>query len=166
MYTLILFETAPGWMGVVGSEKGLKKVILPQKSRDLVLSQADYDFVLSRDFSSTCLGDLPASLIRYMDGEKAEFPDRIDWNGFTAFQKNVWERARRIPYGESSSYSRLADEIGCASGARAVGNALGRNPVPIIVPCHRVLRKDGALGGFSAGLDMKKHLLRLEGLLN
>jgi methylated-DNA-[protein]-cysteine S-methyltransferase len=76
----------------------------------------------------------------------------------------VWEKARLIPYGETRSYMWLARQIGKPQAARAVGQALGRNPLPVIVPCHRVIASDGSPGGFTGGLHRKKMLLKLEGL--
>lgn len=79
------------------------------------------------------------------------------------FSRRVWQAIFAVPYGQTVSYQRLAADSG-VSGARAVGNAVGRNPVPILVPCHRVLRKNGQLGGFSGGVQTKRLLLRLEGI--
>lgn len=81
----------------------------------------------------------------------------------TPFQLRVWQALRDIPYGETWSYARLAAHIGRPGACRAVGNANGRNPLPIIIPCHRVIRTGGELGGYSAGLDIKRFLLALEG---
>ena len=80
------------------------------------------------------------------------------------FQREVWEATRLIAYGEARSYQWVAGQIKKPKATRAVGQALGSNPLPIIVPCHRVLASDGKLGGFTGGLDMKKNLLHLEGL--
>ena len=79
----------------------------------------------------------------------------------TAFQRAVWQELRKIPYGETESYGAVADRLG--SSARAVGSAVGRNPLSIIIPCHRVLAADGGLTGYAGGLENKKKLLRLEG---
>ncbi len=80
----------------------------------------------------------------------------------TEFQRKVWEKVGEIPYGELKSYKWIAGEIGNPNGVRAVGNAVGKNPVPPIIPCHRVIRSDGKLGGFSSGIALKKWLLKLE----
>ncbi len=81
----------------------------------------------------------------------------------TPFQLSVWNSLLRIPWGETRSYSYIAKEIGKINTSRAVGNACGKNPIPIIIPCHRVVTKEGKLGGFSSGTDKKKWLLSLEG---
>jgi len=90
------------------------------------------------------------------------FPDRLDLSGATPFQRMVWEATRLIPYGETRSYAWVAGQVNKPGAARAVGQALGRNPLPIIIPCHRVIRGDGSLGGFSNGLEVKERLLHLE----
>lgn len=86
----------------------------------------------------------------------------LDLRKGTLFQQEVWAALRRIPFGETRSYGAIAREIGRPGAARAVGHACGRNPVPLFVPCHRVVQKGGALGGFSGGLAVKEALLGLE----
>jgi O-6-methylguanine DNA methyltransferase len=78
------------------------------------------------------------------------------------FQKKVWQEVLKIPYGQTQSYQQIATQIGLPKGARAVGTAIGKNPVCLLVPCHRVISADGSLGGFSGGLEIKKKLLQLE----
>lgn len=82
----------------------------------------------------------------------------------SALEKAVWEALTRIPRGQTRSYSEVAAMAGYPRAVRAVASAIGRNPFPVIVPCHRVIRKDGSLGGFALGLDMKKQLLKEEGV--
>ena len=82
----------------------------------------------------------------------------------TPFQKAVWQALREIPYGKTLSYGALAAHLGCPGAARAVGNAVGQNPILILTPCHRIIRADGSLGGFSAGLAAKHVLHRIEGV--
>ena len=82
----------------------------------------------------------------------------------TAFQREVWKILQKIPYGMTRTYGEIAEEISPGMSAQAVGNAVGRNPLPIIVPCHRVLGKDGRLTGYRGGLEMKKYLLKTEGI--
>ena len=96
--------------------------------------------------------------------KRVEFRMTCDLTAATPFQRQVWLKAREIPYGESRSYSWIASEIGNPRACRAVGQALGQNPLPIVIPCHRVLSAHGAVGGFSGGLDIKRRLLRLEGI--
>ncbi|MFG2024802.1 methylated-DNA--[protein]-cysteine S-methyltransferase [Streptomyces sp. NPDC048825] len=109
----------------------------------------------------TPFGETTDQLKAYFAGELKEFdlPLRLDG---TPFQRTVWEQLRRIPYGETRSYGELADALGNAKASRAVGLANGRNPVGIIVPCHRVVGANGSLTGYGGGLDRKKRLLDFE----
>lgn len=98
----------------------------------------------------------------YFEGRPTEFSVPVDLSG-SDFDITVWQAIRSIPWGRSLSYSALALRAGAPGAARAVGGACGRNPVPIIVPCHRVLAASGALGGYTGGLDIKRRLLSIEG---
>ncbi|WP_316570268.1 methylated-DNA--[protein]-cysteine S-methyltransferase [Neobacillus sp. YIM B06451] len=97
----------------------------------------------------------------YLEGRRMGFTMQLDSSG-TAFQEGVWEALRQIPYGETVCYSDIANMIGKPTAVRAVGSAIGANPVLIVVPCHRVVGKDGSMTGFREGLDMKRFLLDLE----
>jgi len=160
--TLASFETSLGWMGIVGSPNGLKRVILPHKSKEAVLYQVMSYGCVAEEQSSAMFGDLPNRLRRYLEGEPVDFPDKLDLAEATNFQYDVWRLVRNIPYGETRSYGWVASRLGLPKAARAVGQALGRNPLPIIVPCHRVIRSDGRLGGFGGGVEIKELLLRFE----
>lgn len=105
---------------------------------------------------------LARQLCRYFEGECVSFRVPLDLSGGTEFQRKVWRALQTIPYGQTRSYAWVAKKIGQPGAVRAVGAACGANPVPVMVPCHRVLRSDGSLGGFSAGLGWKKRLLALE----
>ncbi|MDN4493416.1 methylated-DNA--[protein]-cysteine S-methyltransferase [Ureibacillus aquaedulcis] len=100
-------------------------------------------------------------LIEYFDGSRTQFTFNFDVRG-TIFQMNVWKALSSIPYGSSFCYSDIANKIGNPNAVRAVGMAIGSNPVAIAIPCHRVLGKNGSLTGFSGGLDVKEKLLTLE----
>lgn len=100
-------------------------------------------------------------ITEYLDGVRKSFSIPFDYNG-TEFQQAVWKALCEIPYGETKSYSDIAHHIQKPSAVRAVGTAIGKNPILITVPCHRVVGKDGSLTGFRGGLDMKKQLLDLE----
>ena len=101
-------------------------------------------------------------LVEYLGGKRAFFSVPVDLSGVPDFQRRVLETARRIPFGEARPYAWVAQRIGHPRAVRAVGTALGRNPVPLIVPCHRVWRSDGGLGGYLFGLGVKSRLLALE----
>jgi methylated-DNA-[protein]-cysteine S-methyltransferase len=103
-------------------------------------------------------------LFEYFQGSRKRFDVPIVLYG-TPFQKAVWTELTRIPYGETRSYKDIALAIGAAKAVRAIGGANNRNPIPIIVPCHRVIGSNGALVGYGGGLSIKEHLLKLEGFL-
>jgi methylated-DNA-[protein]-cysteine S-methyltransferase len=111
-------------------------------------------------------GDQRAALIAdvagYFAGARARFETDTDTSAYTPFQRDVWGAASAIPYGEVRSYGWVAEKVGRPRGARAVGAALGRNPIPIVIPCHRVVGANGALTGFAYGLRWKAGLLALE----
>lgn len=100
----------------------------------------------------------------YLKGKNIPFDYEVDFSSFTSFQRKVLREMRKIPYGETSTYGELASKAGHPKAFRAVGSVCAMNPLPIIIPCHRVLSSSG-LGGYSGGLEVKKHLLRLEGVL-
>jgi methylated-DNA-[protein]-cysteine S-methyltransferase len=107
------------------------------------------------------LADARRQLTEYFAGERTTFDLPLRPHG-APFQRRVWDALQRIPYGETTSYGELADEIGHAGSARAVGAANGRNPIAIVVPCHRVIGADGSLTGYGGGLECKRALLDLE----
>jgi len=157
-----LFYTRLGWMGVIYSPEGLREVILPQKSKEDVLSRVKSEQNLLIDNDLAAFSDLPQRLISYFNGEKVDFPYRLDLGGATHFQQSVWRTVQTILYGETRSYAWVANQLGRDRAARAVGQAVGKNPLPIIIPCHRVISSDGSMGGFAGGLNLKKYLLSLE----
>ena len=109
------------------------------------------------------LSDAVAQLSAYFEGQAPRFDVPLDPQPATPFQQHVWQRLQQIPHGEVISYGELAKAVGAEKGARAVGQAVGANPLPIVIPCHRVVAADGTLHGFSGGLKRKAALLRLEG---
>jgi methylated-DNA-[protein]-cysteine S-methyltransferase len=150
-----------GWVGILASERGLVATTLPQHSVEETEQLLD-NRLNQATRSSSRLAGLVERFKLYFKGEKVTFHDELDLSEATPFQQQVWQSTRLIPYGETRSYLWLAIQIGRPEAVRAVGQALGRNPLPIIVPCHRVVASNGGLGGFSGGIEMKKHLLNLE----
>ena len=157
----ITFNTDMGWVGILGSAKGLLRTTLPQRSVPEV-RQLLGDSVNYATWSPRLFDDLMERFKVYFSGHRTTFRDKLDLSQATHFQREVWEITRRIPYGETRSYGWVAEQIKKPRALRAVGQALSKNPLPIIVPCHRVVARDGKLGGFSGGVEMKKHLLSLE----
>ena len=138
--------------------KGLRALMLPGPARKRVhwLPSA----------AGVVLGKkLQDELQRYFAGISVNFADiPLDLPQTTPFRRRVWMATRRIPWGETASYGDIAKRVSRVSAsARAVGGALGTNPIPILIPCHRILPAAGGLGGFSAGIDWKRELLRIEG---
>ena len=102
-------------------------------------------------------------LDQYFSGRRRQFDVPVDWQLTRGFARRVLEATARIPFGSTASYKQVATEAGSARAYRAAGNALGSNPIPIIVPCHRILHSGGGLGGYTGGLDRKRVLLAVEG---
>jgi methylated-DNA-[protein]-cysteine S-methyltransferase len=115
-----------------------------------------------RDDVHSVLQQTRLQLAAYFAGERREFDVPLDMTGGTAFQQAVWQALRTLPFGATASYAQIAKYIGKPGAVRAVGAANGRNPISIIVPCHRVIASSGALTGYAGGLDNKKLLLALE----
>jgi len=157
----ITFNTRMGWVGILGSAKGLLRTTLPQPSAQEVRKLLG-EKVKHAARSPSLFDDLTERLRIYFGGGTADFPDKLNLKGATPFQRRVWAVTRLIPYGDTRSYKWVAEQMGKPGAARAVGQALSKNPLPIIIPCHRVVKADGKLGGFSDGLEMKRRLLNLE----
>ena len=160
LYYFVL-NTPAGQVGILGSTAGLLRVTLPRQITDGIFQQLG----ISPDqatLSPDRFKDLAERLRAYFGGHKVDFPDSLDLSVATSFQREVWEATGLIPYGETRSYAWVAEQIENPGAARAVGQALGKNPLPVIIPCHRVLASDGGLGGFGGGLEMKRFLLHLE----
>ncbi len=141
------------------SERGIVQVVLPQRSQQQVRKQLG-----SLESSSSRLAEEAARQIQeYLCGQHRQFTVPVDLELFSGFACQILEACMQIPYGETISYGELARRASNKGAARAAGQALAANPVPILVPCHRVICADGSLGGFSGGLDIKRRLLELEG---
>jgi methylated-DNA-[protein]-cysteine S-methyltransferase len=156
-----VFETVLGWVGILVSGRGLLATTLPQPTVEQARHQLGTN-VDAATWSPHRFNGLMSRLRSYFCGGEVAFPDKLDLTGATNFEREVWVATRLIPYGETRSYLWVARQIGRPGAARAVGQALGKNPLPIIVPCHRVIASNGGLGGFGGGLKMKRRLLVLE----
>jgi len=143
---LMILVSKKGVSGVYFGHRIEKSTLPKENPRDKILNQAE------------------AELGEYFAGEREKFTVPLDAKG-TAFRREVWRQLSRIPFGETRGYGELAEGMGNPKAVRAVGTANGANPISIIVPCHRVIGKDGSLIGFGGGLEIKEKLLRHEGLL-
>ncbi len=151
-------------MHLAASQKGLCNVLWPNKPFWILENWVkryfpESDFTYEQNY----LTPYVAQLEEYFEGKRRIFDVPLDLKG-TDFQISVWQALLRIPYGTTKAYSEIAREIKRPKAVRAVGGAIGANPVSIIVPCHRVIGKDGTLTGFGGGLEIKERLLRLEGI--
>ena len=157
--TSLIFASDWGWWGVEASSRGIAQVVLPQRSSHQVRKQLG-----NEENSASPLAEEAARQIQeYLYGQRQHFTVPVDWEPILGFARHILEACAQIPYGETVSYAELARRAGKEGAGRAVGQALAANPVPILVPCHRVICVDGSLGGFSGGLEMKRRLLELEG---
>lgn len=98
----------------------------------------------------------------YFQGKDTGFSQKVQFLKGTEFEKNVWSSLRNIPFGDTKSYKWMAEKVGSPAATRAVGQALSKNPIPIILPCHRVIESDGSIGGYSSGINIKRRLLDME----
>jgi O-6-methylguanine DNA methyltransferase len=156
-------QTAFGWVGIAWSAQGLVALSLPQPTEDEALGQMPTSSgPLSPQPFWLNLTDLAGRLGRYFAGEAVVFDDLLDPTLGTDFQRRVWAITRAIPRGQTRSYGDIAREAGSPAAARAVGQAMARNPWPIVVPCQRVVGSDGGLTGFGGGLEMKRQMLAME----
>ncbi|MEM2906316.1 MAG: methylated-DNA--[protein]-cysteine S-methyltransferase [Candidatus Bathyarchaeia archaeon] len=155
------YSSPIGAVHVASTEKGLC-------SSALAGTEVEFTFALRKASGLDAVRDdlffseLKDEFDAYFSGVKVEFTQPVDWLEGTVFQRSVWETMRKVPYGQTWSYKLLAHAIGREHAYRAVGQAAGRNPLPLIVPCHRVIGSNGKLGGFRYGLPMKRRLLELE----
>ena len=170
-----------GTIYVVCTQKGIRRILLPQNASSQNTTHNIFSFqiqdALAKYFPETEYieekGMMPQfgmcsqaieELRQYFAGERQEFRCPVIPKG-TPFQQQVWEIVQAIPYGETRTYGDIAEALGDKNLSRAVGLANNANPIPIIIPCHRVIGKDGRLVGYGGGLAMKQYLLKLEGAL-
>lgn len=161
-HQLTVFKTGWGWIGLAMSARGLAGLALPKPTRDSVIQELNERWPDGEEVDTDRFGDVVDQLQRYLTGERIEFDVPLDWSGHTAFLQEVWKATRLIPYGETLTYAQLAQAVDRPRAYRAVGRAMAVNPIPLIVPCHRVIRSDGGLGGYGGGLDVKERLLEME----
>jgi methylated-DNA-[protein]-cysteine S-methyltransferase len=148
-------KTRFGNLYLIASDKGLRGVYWQKQDVPLV---GDIE---GKDPASVALRHAARQIGEYLDGKRREFDLDLDFSG-TPFQESVWQALRGIPFGETISYKQLAAKIRNPKAVRAVGSANGKNPLCIIIPCHRVIAADGSIGGYAGGIPNKEKLLALE----
>ncbi|MCX5872594.1 MAG: methylated-DNA--[protein]-cysteine S-methyltransferase [Deltaproteobacteria bacterium] len=140
-----------GWLKLIATNQGLTDIAFVEPPRDS-----------PKTTDSEILKNVIEEFDHYFQGKSSNFLTPIEFTTGTSFERKVWMELMKIPLGETRSYGQIATAVGNAQACRAVGSANGKNPVPIIVPCHRVIRSDGTLGGYSSGVHIKKALLEHE----
>lgn len=152
------YDSPIGHLLLVASDRGVREIFFDYDRARLNKASLNADWSESAEALSACRRELE----EYFAGRRREFTVPLDLKG-TDFQMRCWNGLLEIPYGATCSYADLARKVGSPKGFRAVGMANHDNPIPIIVPCHRVITSDRKLGGYGGGLELKEKLLRLEG---
>jgi methylated-DNA-[protein]-cysteine S-methyltransferase len=163
-YQYTIFRTQWGWFGLLGSEQGLLRTCLPVAHKEAVQSRMLSD-IPNSERSKNAFSALKIAIEDYYRGSPVDFGNvKVHLDGLSEFQRNVLTTLRTITYGKIVSYSQLAKLAGSPKAARAIGMVMAQNPLPLIIPCHRVIKSDGSVGQFSAsgGTDTKKRMLDLE----
>ncbi|MFO0795268.1 MAG: methylated-DNA--[protein]-cysteine S-methyltransferase [Candidatus Brocadiaceae bacterium] len=156
------FCTPIGDVYVAKSILGICRISFPHVTAEsfLLPFQRVTDLIVQRN--DPALHDEISLLKEYFDGKQVNFDFPLDFRGGTPFQVKVWEKLREIPYGECRTYKWVAEQIGNPFAVRAVGMANNKNPLPPVVPCHRVIGSDGSLTGYASGIHIKKWLIEME----
>jgi methylated-DNA-[protein]-cysteine S-methyltransferase len=151
-----------GPLTVAATDRGLVRVAYPERTVDQVLERIAEEVSPRILESPARLDAVRRQLDEYFEGERRKFDASIDWSLTRGFFRSVLQATKRIGYGKVRTYAEVAASAGNPKAVRATGNGLGSNPLPIVVPCHRVVRTGGALGGYTGGLERKEFLLGLE----
>jgi methylated-DNA-[protein]-cysteine S-methyltransferase len=158
-------ESPFGTLHAASTRRGLVRLAFPEEPLDEFLERLARKLSPRIVAAPAALDPVQRELDEYFSGRRRTFDLALDWALITPFARRVLSNTAAIPYGGHLSYAEVAAEAGSPRGARAAGNALGSNPIPIVIPCHRVLHSGGGLGGYGGGLDRKQYLLELEGAL-
>jgi O-6-methylguanine DNA methyltransferase len=157
-----VFPSPMGQIGVAATTKGICRLAYNQPGKNTFRDMLIETVHPNPQYKPEMFADLIKQFDRYFSGQLDQFQCDLDFSLGTDFQAKTWKKLTTIPYGKTRSYHWVAKTLGKPSACRAVGNANGKNPIPIIVPCHRVIRKNGDLGGYTGGLHYKRLLLDLE----
>ncbi len=155
------FDAGFGWQAAVRSDRGLRYLTLPKGSRREAVDEARRAYPDAAE-DPGAFASLEADLRRYFAGDRVDLARHAADIKLTDFQRRVHDACAAIPYGSTVTYGELAAKVGSPGAARAVGQVMATNPVPLVHPCHRVLASGGGLGGFGGGLPMKRRLLAME----
>lgn len=159
-----IFMTSFGWSCILWSNRGISRLFLPCREKDSLLTCIKKEFDYSLFSKSLAPGQIIRDIKGYFDGGKPLLDYALDFTGCTPFQVMVYNRTKTIPYGQIKTYLWISRRIKNNNSQRAVGGALAKNPLPIFIPCHRVIKSNGDIGGFSAGtgVHLKEKMLLLE----
>jgi len=158
------FESPLGPLWIVAGPAGLSYLIRG-KSEDLLLTEIESRTGRRPLKKLNQMSRWRGPLVRYFSGEAIVFDGPISFLEGSPFQQSVWRTLLEIPYGTVRSYQWVGEQMALERAGRAIGNACGKNPIPVIIPCHRVVRQNGTLGGYTGGIEIKKKLLALEGII-
>ncbi|MGH3071948.1 MAG: methylated-DNA--[protein]-cysteine S-methyltransferase [Gaiellaceae bacterium] len=157
-------DTPIGPLLVAASRRGLARIFFdPEPEHHLEWLAKTFGARVLR--SGSTVASARRQLDEYFAGERSSFELDVDVRGAAPFARHVLDELAHVPYGQTTTYGALAAKVGAPRAARAVGTVMNRNPIPIVLPCHRVVGANGSLTGYGGGLDVKEHLLRLEGAL-
>ena len=155
-----------GDVGIVSSEEGVYRIYLRMANKNQILKKLKGKTGLEIREDSQKNAPFFKQIQAYWKGIKKEFDIPLDWSVISSpFAIQILKTLQTVPFGETVSYQELGERAGYPKAARAVGGVMSRNPFPIVIPCHRVLRKNGSLGGYTGGIDIKKKLLKAEGVI-
>jgi methylated-DNA-[protein]-cysteine S-methyltransferase len=152
-------------MAVVATPRGLARVVLPKELAEGGMPTPPLRGHADQRQAEAHAAQAEREIIEYLAGRRREFTVPVDMANVPPFHEKVLRACRRIPYGKTLTYAELAGRAGSPRAARAVGQAMARNPLALVVPCHRVVATGGGLGGYGGGLDLKRRLLKLEGAI-
>ncbi|MFQ5900935.1 MAG: methylated-DNA--[protein]-cysteine S-methyltransferase [Thermodesulfobacteriota bacterium] len=166
MEMFIIFQTLFGWCGLVSGELGMKKVLFGYNTSSSLKNSLKKLFPEAKEKQNGLLERGKIMISEYLLGKRLLLDLPYETSNYTSFQRMVWETTKTIPYGETRTYGWVSQKLSKPFAFRAVGQALAVNPLPLIIPCHRVIRADGKLGGFSlpGSSYLKERIIELERL--
>jgi methylated-DNA-[protein]-cysteine S-methyltransferase len=160
------FLTKMGYSLLVAGTNGIVELFLPEENMLDIVNRMRKIYPYAKEEEDEILKQAKEKICEYFKGEKVDFFDiKVDLSRYKETSQHVFEIVRKIPYGETRTYKQISDELNLPKMSRAIGRILNSNRVPIIVPCHRVIKSDGEIGGYHNGLEWKIKLLKLENIL-
>jgi O-6-methylguanine DNA methyltransferase len=164
VYRYVYFKTQLGWIGIAATERGIRALILPQKERKMVTRALRKQIPKDAEiiFDSYYFADIKDAFKQYFSKKEVTFDFPLDINRGNAFERKVWEITRSVPHGKVQTYKWIAERVGFPNAIKSVSSALRYNPLPIIIPCHRIVGSKYGIEYYSRGFEWRKKLLELE----